>query len=546
VTLDEFYSLGEQYRTKLSVFKAEIFVCSGSGCLTFGAESLLEEFDRACKRHKLSPAVRIVKTGCMGLCGEGPLVRMAPYDELYTRVRPEEVERLVKAHILNKRPIASRVYPHNAPFFAKQKRIVLEQLGVLDPISIEDYVAHGGYQALAKAVCYHTTEGVANEIRKSGLRGRSGSGEYAGLKWDIVRRADSPTKYVVCDANEGDPGTFLERTVLEGNPHLILEGMAIAGYAIGASHGIVYVRGDYGLAIKRLYNAIDQAERTRILGSRIFDSEFNFRIDLRTGSGDYVCMDETALISSIEGNRAEPRPRPPHPLISGLWKKPTLIHNVETFSNIPVIMRHGARWFAGIGTRNSKGTKIFALSGRVKNSGIIEVPMGTPLREIVYDIGGGLKEPGTIKAAHTGGPSGGCIPEKQFDIPIDYEAVAQVGTTIGAGGLIVIDSNTSMADLAKHFVEFSSNESCGKCAPCRIGTVQLARLLQRLNNRQGTADDLDTLEELCALVKNTSLCRLGQNAPNPIISTLHYFRDEYERLLVKKQQPATNGGDRNG
>jgi NADH:ubiquinone oxidoreductase subunit F (NADH-binding)/(2Fe-2S) ferredoxin len=532
VTLEEFYTLGDQYRSKLSVFSAEIYVCSGSSCLIQGADSLARAFEDTCEKFHITADVRVVGTGCMGLCGSGPLVRISPNEELYTQVQADEVEGIVLSHIVNHSPVAERVFPKDAAFFNKQQRVVLGQLGSVDPFSIEDYIARGGYQALAKAVCYHTTEGVSAEIRKSRLRGRSGSGEYAGLKWEIVRRASSSKKYVVCDANEGDPGTYLDRTILEGNPHLVLEAMAIAAYAVGASQGIIYARGDYTLAIARLRHAIDQAERTRILGNRIFGTGFNFRIDLRTGSGDYVCMDETALIASIEGKRAEARPRPPHPLLNGLWGKPTLIHNVETFSNIPLIMSKGARWFLNIGTENSKGTKIFALSGMVKNHGIVEVPMGTSFREVVEDIGGGVKNDGLLKAVHTGGPMGGCIPEKQLDLPVDYEAVSQAGATIGAGGLLVIDGATSMLDLTRHFVDFSSNESCGKCAPCRIGTVHLSRLLKKLYSREANPEDLDQLEELSALIKETSLCRLGQNAPNPIVSSLHYFRDEFEALLV--------------
>ncbi len=531
MTLDELYDIGHSSREKLEAFSAEIRVCGSGGCFSSGGMRLKELFDEICKQRGMESRVRVISTGCMGLCGAGPLVRVSPSDTLYVQVKPEDVERIIDEHIVNNAPIRSMSIGEGDPFFAKQHQIVLKNMGIIDPESIEDYISHGGYEALAKAITYYTQDGVILEMRNSGLRGRGGAGYPTGLKWDIVRKVKSNQKYVVCNADEGDPGAFMDRSILEGNPHAILEGMAIAGYSVGATQGYIYVRGEYPLAIERIKKSIKQAERTQVLGNRIFDSEFNFRVDIRIGAGAFVCGEETALMASIEGRRGQPRPRPPYPSQMGLWGKPTLINNVETYANVAPIIVNGAKWFSQIGTTKSKGTKVFALAGRIKNTGLIEVPMGMPLREIIFDIGGGIPNGGEFKAAQTGGPSGGCIPTQHLDISVDYESLAQVGSIMGSGGLIVMDHTSSMVDVAKYFMEFSMDESCGKCIPCRVGTVQLFRLLERMAAGEATSQDLAILEELCIMVKDTSLCGLGQTAPNPVISTLHFFRHEYEELL---------------
>jgi NADH:ubiquinone oxidoreductase subunit F (NADH-binding) len=540
MTLDELYEIGTSYRDKLAQFKAEIHICCSGGCYSSGGMQLKERFDAVCAEKNITSDVRVIGTGCMGLCGAGPLVRIHPSDTLYVKVQPEDVERIVDEHVVAGRVVENIAYPVDSPFFKHQQQIVLKNMGCIDPESIEDYIAHGGYEALAKGITYYTRDGVILEMRQSGLRGRGGAGYPTGLKWDIVRKVKANQKYVVCNADEGDPGAFMDRSILEGNPHAILEGMAIAGYAVGASQGYVYVRGEYPLAIERLKKAIKQAERTQVLGNRIFDSEFNFRVDIRIGAGAFVCGEETALMASIEGRRGQPRPRPPYPSQAGLWGMPTLINNVETFSNVPPIILNGAKWFATIGTAKSKGTKVFALAGRINNTGLIEVPMGMTLREIIYEIGGGIPEGREFKAAQTGGPSGGCIPKQHLDIEVDYESLAKVGSIMGSGGLIVMDSTSSMVDVAKYFMEFSKDESCGKCIPCRVGTVQLHEILCRMTRREATSADLEILEELCVMVKDTSLCGLGQTAPNPVISTLHFFREEYEELLQDRNHGASD------
>lgn len=531
MTLEELYELGQNFRQKLTTFRAEIHVCGSGGCISSGSFQLKETFEKVCEARKIGADVRVITTGCMGLCGAGPLVRVHPSDTLYVRVTTEDVERIVDSHILKDKPVKNLLYPRDASFFARQVQVALKNMGRIDPESIEDYIAHGGYEALAKAITYYTQEGVILEVRNSGLRGRGGGGYPTGLKWDIVRRVPSAEKYVVCNADEGDPGAFMDRAMLEGNPHAILEGMAIAGYAVGATQGFIYVRGEYPLAIERLKKAIKQSERTQILGNRIFESGFNFRIDLRIGAGAFVCGEETALLQSIEGQRGQPRPRPPYPSQVGLWGKPTLLNNVETFANVPAIVLNGGKWYSAIGTDKSKGTKVFALAGRINNTGLIEVPMGITLREIIFDIGGGIPDGGEFKAAQTGGPSGGCIPVQHLDTPVDYESLTHVGSMMGSGGLIVMDQTSCMVDIAKYFMKFCMEESCGKCIPCRVGTVQLYRLLDRMTNGTATDEDLDTLEELCVMVKDTSLCGLGQTAPNPVMSTLHYFRREYEQHI---------------
>lgn len=534
MTIDELYDIGQNFRTTLTGFKAEIHVCGSGGCFSSGAQHLRDTFEAVCTARKVASDVRVIMTGCMGLCGAGPLVRIHPSGTLYTGVKLEDVERIVDEHVQKNKPLKDLAYPADAPFFTRQMQVALKNMGRIDPESIEDYIAHGGYEALAKAITYYTQEGVLLEMRNSGLRGRGGGGYPTGLKWNIVRKVKAAQKYVVCNADEGDPGAFMDRAILEGNPHTILEGMAIAGYAVGATQGYIYVRGEYPLAIERVKKAIRQAERTQVLGNRIFDSEFNFRVDLRIGAGAFVCGEETALMSSIEGRRGQPRPRPPYPSQQGLWGMPTLLNNVETFANVAPIILNGGKWYAQIGTAKSKGTKVFALAGRIKNTGLVEVPMGMPLREIIFDIGGGIPDGGTFKAAQTGGPSGGCIPSQHLDIPVDYESLASVGSIMGSGGLIVMDTTSCMVDVAKYFMEFCMDESCGKCVPCRVGTVQLFRILDRMTSGKSTQHDLDTLEELCDMVKDTSLCGLGQTAPNPVISTLHYFRHEYEQHIAQQ------------
>jgi bidirectional [NiFe] hydrogenase diaphorase subunit len=467
----------------------------------------------------------------MGLCGEGPLVRIAPDGTMYQHVDEAVAQKIVDRHILNGEKVSENLVDTSSPFFSSQFKIVLENCGSIDSENINEYIAAEGYASLAKVVTEMAPGEVIDEIRKSGLRGRGGAGYPTGLKWGIVRKAASEQKYVVCNADEGDPGAFMDRSVLEGDPHRVLEGMAIAGYSVGANQGYIYVRAEYPLAIERLRLAIKHAEKQGLLGNRIFESGFNFRIDLRIGAGAFVCGEETALIRSIEGKRGRPRPRPPYPAERGLWGSPTLINNVETFANIAPIIRRGSAWFAGIGTPKSAGTKVFALAGKIRNTGLIEVPMGIPLRRIIFDIGGGTPEGTEFKAAQTGGPSGGCIPTEHLDLPVDYESLTTVGSFMGSGGLIVMDSTSKMVEVAKYFMDFCVDESCGKCIPCRVGTVQLYNLLDKISRGEGTVDDLALLQELGTMVKETSLCGLGQGAPNPIFSTLRFFRQEYESLL---------------
>jgi bidirectional [NiFe] hydrogenase diaphorase subunit len=473
----------------------------------------------------------------MGMCSRGPLVLAASGRALYGKLTPADAPALASADPGERPSLADRRIDLTAPFFTRQHRIVLANSGRVDPERLSDYIAAGGYRSLATALAEMKPAEVIEEIKVSGLRGRGGAGYPTGLKWELVSKQVSPTRYVVCNADEGDPGAFMDRSVLEGDPHRVLEGMAIAGYAVGAQQGYIYVRGEYGLAIQRLQTAIKQAEREHLLGSRILESGFGFRIDLRIGAGAFVCGEETALIASIEGRRGQPRQRPPYPPESGLWNQPTLINNVETFANIPPIIENGGKWFASVGTSASKGTKVFALAGKIAHTGLIEVPMGTSLRTILFDIGGGVPD-GKFKAAQTGGPSGGCIPEEFLDTPVDYEALTRIGSIMGSGGLIVMDDSSCMVDVARFFMEFCMDESCGKCIPCRAGTVQMHDILRRMTQGQATEDDLAMLEELAALLRETSLCGLGQTAPNPVMSTLRYFRPEYEAHIHEHRCPA--------
>jgi len=531
VTPEELREQGDKERARQEAFSHRILYCAAAGCVSCGSTATRDALKSELKSAGLDGSCEVVPTGCLGLCGRGPLVKVSPEETLYADVSPDAARRIVTEHVAGGAPVAELALDTSAPFFTGQTKVVLENCGVIDATRIDEYLAVGGYEALSRALGELSPPDVVEEIRKSGLRGRGGAGYPTGLKWSIVRKAQAEQKYVVCNADEGDPGAFMDRSVLEGDPHRVLEGMAIAGYAIGANQGYIYVRAEYPLAIERLKTAIRQAERNGLLGSRILESGFSFRIDLRMGAGAFVCGEETALLRSIEGRRGRPRPRPPYPSEKGLWGAPTLINNVETFANIAPILVRGGAWFAGIGTPRSAGTKVFALAGKIRNTGLIEVPMGIPLRKIIFDMGGGPPEGTTFKAAQTGGPSGGCIPAEHLDLPVDYESLATVGSIMGSGGLIVMDSTSDMVDVARYFMEFSVDESCGKCVPCRVGTKQIHGLLEKIKNGDATPDHLALLEELCRMVKETSLCGLGQAAPNPVLSTLRYFRPEYEGNL---------------
>jgi bidirectional [NiFe] hydrogenase diaphorase subunit len=525
--LDDLRTIAERERSARKPVR--IRCCAAAGCLSSGSAKVKEGLDAAVEQAGLGARVQVSVVGCMRLCCEGPLVQVDPDGPLFLGVRSEDAAAIVAALDGGPETGARRGDPER-PFFARQMSIVLENSGRVEPDRIESYIEAGGYEALYQVLREMSSAEVVEEITKSGLRGRGGAGYPTGLKWATVAKQPAQRKFVVCNADEGDPGAFMDRSVLESDPHRVLEGMAVAGYAVGANQGYIYVRGEYPLAIRRLETAIKQAKRYELLGSQIFESPFDFKIDIRIGAGAFVCGEETALIHSIQGLRGVPRPRPPYPAAAGLWELPTLINNVETFANITPIIRKGGDWFASIGTERSKGTKVFALAGKIKYSGLVEVPMGTTLRQIVEEIGGGPTA-GTIKAVQTGGPSGGCIPAEHLDTPVDYESLLRVGSIMGSGGLIVMDQDTNMVDVAKFFMEFCMDESCGKCIPCRAGTVQLHRLLQRLSRGLGTEADLHQLEALCDMVKHTSLCGLGQSAPNPVLSTLRYFRNEYVALI---------------
>jgi bidirectional [NiFe] hydrogenase diaphorase subunit len=510
-----------------------IRVCQGSSCLAQHSDQLTTALTNEVKQRGMEKTCSVTGVGCMGLCAAGPLVSLtssgALARTLYQGVTDSDAPTIVEN--LGGAPLSHLASATDQPFFQRQVRVVLEHCGAIDPERIEDYIAAGGYQALLHAVTEMTPTEVTMEIMRSGLRGRGGAGYSTGLKWTTVDKAQGSRKFVICNADEGDPGAYMDRSVLEGDPHRVLEGMAIAAYAVGASEGFIYVRGEYTLAIKRLRKAISQAERQGLLGTSIFGTPFQFRVEARVGGGAFVCGEETALIASIEGGRGLPRSRPPYPAEHGLWGCPTLINNVETLANVPPIICNGSAWFSAIGTNKSKGTKVFALTGRVQNTGLIEVPMGMTMREIIYDIGGGLPEDRQFKAVQTGGPSGGCLPEEHLDTPIDYESLAEIGAIMGSGGLLVIGTTSRIVDVAKYFMEFCMTESCGKCIPCRVGTVQMHQLLERIGEGNATPHDLALLEELCDMVQHTSLCGLGQSAPNSVLSTLRYFRHEYLELL---------------
>jgi bidirectional [NiFe] hydrogenase diaphorase subunit len=513
-----------------------IHCCTSTGCRAADAMGVYGNLKQAIKDHKLGDQMEVVGVGCMGFCGRGPLVQIDPQDDLYEEVTPDQAASIIEAQ--NGGTAQAIKGDSNHPFFARQTKIVRENSGKLDPERIEEYIAVGGYQALYKALYEMEPAEVVDQITKSGLRGRGGGGYPTGLKWATVAKMPGDQKYIICNGDEGDPGAFMDRSVLESDPHLVLEGMAIAGYAVGANHGYIYVRAEYPLAIQRLQKGIQQAKKYGLLGSQIFDSPFDFKIDIRIGAGAFVCGEETALIQSIEGGRGNPVPRPPYPAQKGLYECPTLINNVETLANITTIINRGADWYSSIGTENSKGTKIFALTGKIRNNGLIEVPMGISLREIVEEMGGGVPD-GEIKAVQTGGPSGGCIPKSMLDTPVDYDSLKTVGSMMGSGGMVVMDETTSMVEIAHFYMEFCRGETCGKCVPCRTGTVQLYAMLSKILRREATAADLAKMEALCEMVRDTSLCGLGQTAPNPVLSTLKYFREEYEDLLV---QPAYLNG----
>ena len=508
--------------------------CMAAGCLSANSQAVYDRLKHAVDAQGLDDKVQVCAVGCLRLCCEGPLVQVDPEGALYQKVTAENAASIVGS-LTGGHATAHRGDP-KSPFFANQSSVVLENSGFIEPERIESYIAADGYQALAHVLHEMEPAAIVQEIIKSGLRGRGGAGYPTGVKWSMIAKQPAERKYVVCNADEGDPGEFMNRSVLEGDPHKVLEGMAIAGYAIGANQGYIYVRGEYPLAIERLKIGIKQANKLGLLGSHIFSSPFDFTIDIRIGAGAFVCGEETALMASIMGGRGTPSPRPPYPAERGLWGYPTLINNVETFANIPGIIRRGANWFAGIGTEKSKGTKVFCLTGKVRNIGLVEVPLGTTLRHIVEEIGGGCPE-GKVKAVQTGGPSGGCIPAELLDTPVDYESLAALGSIMGSGGMIVMDEANDMVDVARFFMNFCMDESCGKCIPCRAGTVQLSRLLSRFIDRTATEADLARLESLCAMVKDTSLCGLGQTAPNPVLSTLRYFRSEYTSRI----QPSGNG-----
>lgn len=533
MTLEELQGIARIEQDRQGGFTHHVNVCIAAGCLSCQSGQVREALEKEVARRGLENWCQVKGVGCLGLCTAGPLIAVEPGGILYQNVAVGDAGEILDA--LGGRPVPRLDAAAHAAFFERQQKIVLENCGRIDPERIEDYIAVDGFAALYQALRGMTPREVIDQVTASGLRGRGGAGFPTGLKWTTVAKAPGGEKYVICNADEGDPGAFMDRSVLESDPLRVLEGMAIAAYAVGASRGFIYVRAEYPLAVKRLRTAIAQAERLGLLGREIFNTPFGFEVKVRLGAGAFVCGEETALIASIEGRLGRPRPRPPFPAEFGLWGKPTLINNVETFANIPPIVRRGGAWFAGIGTEKSKGTKVFALAGRIRNTGLIEVPMGTPLREIVFEIGGGIPEGRRFKAVQTGGPSGGCIPEQFLDMPVDYESLAQVGSIMGSGGMIVMDETSCMVDVAKFFIEFCMSESCGKCAPCRVGTAQIHHLLDRITRGAGRPGDLALLEELCDLVRHTSLCGLGQTAPNPVMSTLRYFRDEYAAHIEERR-----------
>ena len=533
------------------MYRSQVLICGGTGCTSSGSVKIAKRLQEEIDKNGLTDEVMVVRTGCFGLCALGPIMIVYPEGTFYSMVKEEDIAEIVSEHLLKGRIVTRLVYDETVAeneikslketdFYKKQHRIALRNCGVINPECIEEYIGRNGYEALGKVLKTMTPDDVIQVILDSGLRGRGGGGFPTGKKWQLAKNLvkDADQKYVCCNADEGDPGAFMDRSVLEGDPHVVIEAMAIAGYAIGATQGYIYIRAEYPIAVQRLQIAIDQAREYGLLGKNIFDSGFDFDLDIRLGAGAFVCGEETALMTSIEGNRGEPRPRPPFPAESGLFKKPTVLNNVETYANIPQIILNGADWFASMGTEKSKGTKVFALGGKIHNTGLVEVPMGTTLREVIYEIGGGIPNGKAFKAAQTGGPSGGCIPAEHLDIPIDYDNLIAIGSMMGSGGLIVMDEDNCMVDIAKFFLQFTVDESCGKCTPCRIGTKRLYEMLEKITSGNATMEDLDKMEKLCYYIKNNSLCGLGQTAPNPVLSTLRYFKNEYIAHVQDKKCPA--------
>lgn len=528
------------------MYRSHVLVCGGTGCTSSNSEKIIDALNFEIAKKGLNEEVNVVRTGCFGLCALGPIMIVYPEGSFYSMITPDDVPEIVEEHLLKGRIVTRLLYQETVEkdtikslnqtnFYEKQQRVALRNCGVINPEIIDEYIAMDGYAALGKVLTEMTPQDVIQVIKDSGLRGRGGAGFPTGLKWSFAAANDADQKYVCCNADEGDPGAFMDRSVLEGDPHVLIEAMTIAGYAIGSSQGYVYVRAEYPIAVQRLQLAIDQAREYGLLGDNIFGTDFSFNLDLRLGAGAFVCGEETALMTSIEGNRGEPRPRPPFPAVKGLFGKPTILNNVETWANIPQIIIKGADWFAGMGTEKSKGTKVFALGGKIVNTGLVEVPMGTTLREIVEEIGGGVPNGKKFKAAQTGGPSGGCISAENMDVPIDYDNLISIGSMMGSGGLIVMDETTCMVDIAKFFLEFTVDESCGKCTPCRIGTKRLLEMLEKVTNGTAVLEDIDKMEELCYYIKDNALCGLGQTAPNPVLSTLKTFRNEYEEHIKDKK-----------
>ena len=531
------------------MYRSHVLVCGGTGCTSSNSQKIIEAMNAEIKAKGLENEVQVIRTGCFGLCALGPIMIVYPEGCFYSEVKVEDVPEIVEEHLLKGRMVKRLLYKetvtpteikglHDTAFYKKQKRVALANCGVINPEDINEYIAYDGYQALAKCLTELTPEQVIQIVKDSGLRGRGGGGFPTGLKWSFTAANQADQKYVVCNADEGDPGAFMDRSVLEGDPHCLIEAMTICGYATGATEGYVYVRAEYPIAVARLQIAINQAKEMGLLGKDIFGSGFDFDLHIKLGAGAFVCGEETALMTSIEGNRGEPRPRPPYPAVKGLFGKPTTENNVETFANIPAIIRNGGEWFASMGTEKSKGTKVFALGGKIANTGLVEIPMGTTLRDIIYEIGGGIPGGKKFKAAQTGGPSGGCIPASLIDTPIDYDNLTAIGCMMGSGGLIVMDEDNCMVDIAKFFLDFTVDESCGKCTPCRVGTKRLREMLDKITDGKATLEDLDKLEELCYYIKDNSLCGLGQTAPNPVLATLKFFRDEYVAHVVDKKCPA--------
>ncbi|PAB58125.1 NADH-quinone oxidoreductase subunit NuoF [Anaeromicrobium sediminis] len=533
----------------MDFYRSHVLVCGGTGCTSSGSETLIDTFNEEIKKHELEHEVKIVKTGCFGLCEVGPIVIVYPEGAFYAHIKKENVATIVEEHLLKGRIVDNLLYEDakdddrvrsldEVDFYKKQKRVALRNCGVIDPENIVEYIGYDGYKALGKVLTTMSREDVIDEIKKSGLRGRGGGGFPTGIKWGFAYKATGDEKYVVCNADEGDPGAFMDRSVLEGDPHSVLEAMAIAGYAIGARQGYIYVRAEYPIAVKRLEIAIEQARKYELLGDDIFGTGFSFDVEIRLGAGAFVCGEETALLNSIEGKRGMPRPRPPFPANEGLWGKPTLLNNVETYANIVPIILNGSDWFSSIGTEKSKGTKVFALGGKINNTGLVEIPMGTTLKEIIYEIGGGIPNEKAFKAVQTGGPSGGCIPAKNLDTPIDYDNLIALGSMMGSGGMIVMDEDNCMVDIARFFLDFTVDESCGKCPPCRIGTKRMLQILDKITSGKGELEDINRLEELAKNIKESALCGLGQTAPNPVLSTLRHFKNEYIAHVVDKTCPA--------